>query len=242
MNSKRIGLIVATVIAVVAWNSASAQWAVFDGANFGENIAKYTLAAQAHLTQLYQWENQIIRQEMMYEQTIGNTFAAANDMVDSATSPYYMLVDQASADINNLANIKAAAGDIQGTLEGGLQVSQDTATDLTSSGDQLRWALQEAEQGGSSRTAQLHAQNQLAAVQASIQEAQAQDIAAMLDQKLAAEQMQQQLDQLQLQDAQNTQYLPIQNTSQGADQNESICASGSTNPYCNWNGSGPTYQ
>lgn len=203
---------------------AFAQWAVFDGSNFSENVAKYALAAQQRMTQLAQFENQVMREEMMYENMMQNALAVKDDL----HHPLYLVANA----LTNPMLQGTAAGDVGQTLVDGIELSNSTQMDLQATRDAIGQALSEAENGGNSQTAQLHAANQLAAVQVEIAEAQAQETAARLDEQQAVEQSQQQYLNSVAAEAKSTQYAPVQAGPQATDSGENICAQGTTNQYC----------
>lgn len=215
-------LLVLTCLAGI--RPAFAQWAVFDGSNFSENVAKYALAAQQRMTQLAQFENQIMREEMMYENMMQNTLALKNDL----HHPLYLVANA----LTNPMLANTAAGDVGGALVDGLALTQQTQMDMQSSRDAIGQALAEAESGGNSNTAQLHAANQLAAVQAEIAMAQAQQQAARLDEVQAAEQERQQYKTNAAQEARTTQYLAVQSGKQSTDSGESICSGQVSDKFC----------
>ena len=226
MTMRTFKLLLAAVLAQAVFfvPPAFAQWAVFDGANFQENIAKYALAAQQRMTQLAQFENQVMREEMMYQNMMQNTLALKNDL----HQPLYLVANA----LTNPMLRGTAAGDVGQTLVDGIELTQQTQMDLQSSRDAIGQALAEAENGGNSDTAQLHAANQLAAVQAEIAMAQAQQQAARLDELQAAAQARQQYKNNAAQEARSTQYLAIQNGKQSTDSGESLCTGHVNDKYC----------
>ena len=203
---------------------AFAQWAVFDGANLQENIAKYALAAQQRMTQLAQFENQVMREEMMYRNMMQNALAVKDDL----HQPLYLVANA----LTNPMLQGTAAGDVGQTLVDGIELTQQTQMDLQTSRDAIGQALAEAESGGNSQTAQLHAANQLAAVQAEIAMAQAQQQAARLDELQAADQERQQYKNNAATMARTTQYLKVTSGAQSTDSGESFCAGQVSDKYC----------
>lgn len=203
---------------------AFAQWAVFDGSNFSENVAKYALAAQQRMTQLAQFENQIMREEMMYENMMQNTLALKDDL----HHPLYLVANA----LTNPMLRNTAAGDVGGALVDGIALTQQTQMDMQASRDAIGAALAEAEGGGNSYAAQFHAANQLSAVQAEIEMAQAQQQAARLDEVQAVEQERQQYKTNAAQEARTTQYLAVQSGKQSTDSGESICSGQVSDKFC----------
>ena len=226
MNTQRsLSLLALLLLTLLAGSQpAFAQWAVFDGANLQENIAKYALAAQQRMTQLAQFENQVMREEMMYQNMMQNALALKNDL----HQPLYLVANA----LTNPMLQNTAAGDVGGALADGIELSHQTQMDLQSSRDAIGQALAEAESGGNSNTAQLHAGNQLSAVQAEIAMAQAQQQAARLDELQAAEQARQQYQNNAAQEARATQYLAVQAGTQSTDSGESFCTGQVNDKYC----------
>lgn len=214
----------ALLLGGLACQPAFAQWAVFDGANLQENIAKYALAAQQRMTQLAQFENQVMREEMMYQNMMQNALALKNDL----HQPLYLVANA----LTNPMLKNTAAGDVGGALVDGIELTNQTQMDLQTSRDAIGQALAEAESGGNSNTAQLHAANQLAAVQAEIAMANAQEQAARLDELQAAEQARQQYQSNAAQEARTTQYLSVQSGKQSTDAGESFCTGQVRDKYC----------
>lgn len=204
---------------------AFAQWAVIDGANLQENITKYALSAQAHMTQLAQWENQVMRAEMQVRNMAQNV-EAARDIASGG--PLYAIANTLSSPMF----AGSAAGDVGTTLKEGIQLTGATEENLQYSRDAIGNALAEAEHGGNGYAAQQHASNQLLGVQAMIQMAQAQQEAALLAQKQAvAEEVQLNQDSA-TKTAQNTQYLAVRSGAQATDAASSICTGAVQDKYC----------
>ena len=226
MNTQRsLSLLALLLLTYLAGSRpAFAQWAVFDGANLQENIAKYALAAQQRMTQLAQFENQVMREEMMYQNMLQNALALKSDL----HQPLYLVANALTSPMLQ----GTAAGDVGQTLVDGIELTNQTQMDLQSSRDAIGQALAEAESGGNSDTSQLHAANQLAAVQAEIAMAQAQQQAARLDELQAADQERQQYKSNAAQEARATQYLSVQSGKQATDAGETICSGQVNDKYC----------
>ncbi len=226
MNTRSLSLLALLLLTYLAGSRpAFAQWAVFDGANLQENIAKYALAAQQRMTQLAQFETQVMREEMMYQNMMQNALALKNDL----HQPLYLVANA----LTNPMLKNTAAGDIGGALVDGIELTNQTQMNLQTSRDAIGQALAEAESGGNSNTAQLHAGNQLAAVQAEIAMAQAQQQAARLDELQAAEQERQNYKDHAAAEARATQYLSVRSGQQSTDSGESFCTGQVSDKYCN---------
>ena len=226
VHMRTITLVLLTVLAqaVLFVPAAHAQWAVFDGSNFSENVAKYALAAQQRMTQLAQFENQVMREEMMYENMMQNALALKDDL----HHPLYLVANA----LTNPMLQNTAAGDVGGALVDGIALTQQTQMDMQASRDAIGAAVAEAEGGGNSYAAQFHAANQLAAVQAEIEMAQAQQQAARLDEEQAIQQRQQQYQAQVATQAKETQFASVNPGQQSANTGESICGGQQQNPYC----------
>ncbi len=218
------GVALVLVLAILgSVRPAHAQWAVIDAPNLQENITKYALSAQAHITQLSQWENQIMRAEMEAQNMMQNAQSALD-----AKNPGLAAVNALSSPMFAYTT----AGDVAGALKDGLELTGQTAATLNYSRDAIGNALAEAEHGGNGYAAQMHASNQLLGVQAMIEEAQAQQQAALLAEKqAAAEEIQQNQDSA-TKSAQNTQYMAVRSGAQATDAASSICSGAVKDKYC----------
>ena len=224
MRTFKLLLTAALIQSAVFVPPAIAQWAVFDGANLQENVAKYALAAQQRMTQLAQFENQVMREEMMYQNMMQNALALTNDL----HRPLYLVANA----LTNPMLQGTAAGDVGKTLVDGIELTSQTQMDLQTSRDAIGQALAEAESGGNSDTAQLHAANQLSAVRAEIEMAQAQQQAARLDELQAADQERQQYKNNAAAMTRATQYLKVTSGAQSTDSGESFCGGQVSDKYC----------
>lgn len=210
---------------VASIRPAHAQWAVIDAPNLQENITKYALAAQAHMTQLAQWENEVMRAEMQAQNMMQNV-QTARDIASGG--PLYALVNTLSSPMF----AGSAAGDVGTTLKDGIQLTGVTEENLQYSRDAIGNALAEAERGGNGYAAQMHASNQLLGVQAEIEMAQAQQQAAVLAEKQAAAEEVQLNQDSATKSAQDTQYMAVRSGAQATDAASSICSGAVKDKYC----------
>lgn len=207
-------LLLLTLIANI--RPAHAQRTVTDAPNLQENITKYALAAQAHITQMAQWQNQVMRTEMQV-QSMAQTVEAARDIASGG--PLHAIASALSSPMF----ADSAAGDVGTTLKDGIQLTGATDQTLQYSRDAIGNVLSEAEHGGYGYAAQMHASNQLLGVQAEIEMAQAQQQAAVLAEKQAAAEVQVNQDSATM-STQDTQYMAVRNGAQATDAASSICS------------------
>jgi hypothetical protein len=217
MSRTILSLMALSIVSFLHPTQAHAQWAVFDGANLAENIANYGEQAQAQLTRIQQYENQLLMYEDMVAQAKAGNFGAVLQDFGPASS-LLGVVEKASSDLDEATIIKQNA-QTTANLHGGLTAGMDS----------LKQAFTDAKAAGG-RDAMLQANNEMAQAQAQLQQVVAQQAILDGDLQRAAQQQVQTQQAAAQSDLQNS---TLQSIPTARGNSEQMCGSVQGNPYCN---------